>query len=80
MALEHWLQALFKGTDATRHSLCTVDFSVSDGADERHNLAVVKKETHEGNRGFLLLSTHLPQNMSCGRRHGLHREDRYAKL
>lgn len=60
MTLKHWPQAVFKVADAMRHSLCTVDFSVSDGADERHNLAVVKKETYEGNGGFLLLSTHLP--------------------
>ena len=54
-----------------RHSLCAVDFSVSDGADKRHNLAIVKKQTHKGDGSFLFLSTHLPQNMSCGRRHGL---------
>ena len=57
------------------HLLCAVDFSVSDGADERHNLAVVKKQTHEGNGGFLFLSTHLPQSVSCGRRYRLDREE-----
>ena len=58
-----------------RYSLCAVDFSVGDGADERHDLAVVKEKTHEGNGGFLLLSTHLPQNMSSGRRHRLNAEE-----
>lgn len=52
-------------------SLCSVDFSVSDGADERHYFAVMKEETHEWDGGFLLLSTHLPQNVGCRRRHGL---------
>lgn len=62
-------------SDASGHSLRAVDLSVSDGADERHYLAVVKKEPHEGNGGFLLLSTHLPQDVSSGRRHRLNRED-----
>lgn len=53
--------------DAMGYSLCAVYFSVSNGADERHDLAVVKKETHKGDGGFLLLSTHLPQNVSSGR-------------
>lgn len=62
-------------TRQRRHSLRAVDFSVSDGADKRHDLAVVKKQTHEGDSSFLFLSTHLPQDMSCGRRHRLERRE-----
>lgn len=62
-------------TTQRRHSLCAVDFSVSDGADKRHDLAIVKKQTHEGNSSFLFLSTHLPQDVSCGRRHRLERRE-----
>lgn len=57
------------------YSLCAVDFSMSNGADERHNFAVMKKQTHKRNGGFLLLSTHLSQNISSGRRHRLNREE-----
>lgn len=65
-----WLE-----TTQRRHSLRAVDFSVSDGADKRHNLAVVKKQTHERNSSFLFLSTHLPQDVSRGRRHRLKRRE-----
>lgn len=56
---------------AEAHSLRAVDLGVGDGADKRHNLAVVEKETHEGDRRFLFLSTHLAQDVSRRRRHGL---------
>lgn len=53
------------------HSLCAVDFSVCDGADKRHYFAIVEKETDKRNGGFLFFPTHLPQDMSGGRRHRL---------
>lgn len=47
---------------------------MSDGADERHDLAVVEEEAHQGDGRLLLLPTHLPQDVSGGRRHGLDKE------
>lgn len=61
------------GAAAAAHSLRAVDLGVGDGADKRHNLAVVEEETHEGDRRFLFLSTHLAQDVGCRCRHGLSR-------
>lgn len=61
------------GETAAVYSLRAIDLGVGDGADKRHNLAVVEEETHEGDGRFLFLSTHLAQDVSCRRRHGLSR-------
>lgn len=53
------------------HSLRAIDLGVGDGADKRHNLAVVEEETHERDGRFLFLSTHLAQDVSRRCRHGL---------
>lgn len=54
------------------NSLCAVDLCVGNGTEERHDFAIVQEESHQRDSGFLLLTAHLAQDVSCGRRDGLH--------
>ncbi len=53
------------------YSLRAADLGVGDGAEERQDFTVVQEESHQRDGRLLLLTTHLAQDMSRGRRDGL---------